>query len=179
MVSSKKSHKGLYFAKTFQVSPLPQWIIDTISRLSYPSLWVLYFEQRMALVFFLPGGSVISGDIEGIHICYMQTHHWCPTSLCAEYFSVLPLSVSTLLVSSYPHMDFHTAKFPFPPSGTHVSVWISALSGGHGRWCHSSSAETTTQHDLNGKLSDLTICHFTHPWGNHGQPTLLVASHYY
>lgn len=41
--------------------------------------------------------AVISGDIEIIHICSMQTLHWCPARLSAWHTSLLPLyAVSTL-----------------------------------------------------------------------------------
>lgn len=39
---------------------------------------------------------------------HMLHQHWCPTSFSAKFSSVLPLSLSTLLVRSYPNMGSHS-----------------------------------------------------------------------
>ncbi|KAF5898701.1 Uncharacterized protein DAT39_011603, partial [Clarias magur] len=45
----------------------------------------------MAVVCFLPRRLVILGDMDGIHICSMQTLYWCLTRLSTLSSSVLPL----------------------------------------------------------------------------------------
>lgn len=42
---------------------------------------------KTAMVYLLPGGMVISGEIKGIHICSIQALHWCLTRLGPLLFS--------------------------------------------------------------------------------------------
>lgn len=85
------------FAKFFL-----QWIaVYSIHSHEFRNQWL-----SMALIHFLLGHTVISGDMEGIHIFIRQIFHRCPIKISDWFFSAL--SLYTLTQHSNPHLAFQT-----------------------------------------------------------------------
>lgn len=136
-----------------------QCLTQSITRLFCPSSWISWHSTAMFIV--------ITGDMEGIHICSMQTL----TMLRAWSSSVLHLYP----LSWWGPMGFHTAAMlmtwmaaqhlRFNPIKTEL-LYIPGVSPPCQDLCN-----------LPGQLTELIIWHCRQPCGNHGQSTVLLASH--
>lgn len=152
----------------------------------YDESWFIW--HSIAMLYFLPWGTVISGNIEMIHICSMQTLQWCLTRPNAwSSFVLLPYLLRSSHGISYNLYADDTLElivsFLFINSQgfcslTDILSWMAAYKlkfkpRKSDPLRHFPMSRSTDPFE---QLSDGTICHCRQPWGNHGQSAVLLVS---
>lgn len=77
---------------------LIQHFLRLFNNLLYNSEPDQFYWKGSAVVSFLPRGKLVSDDMWRMHICCMQTIHWCPSGLSAHSSSVSLYSHSILCI---------------------------------------------------------------------------------